>query len=174
MFSRSTDTFWFSYTRALLVTQTLYFSQFFPCFFVGLCRICLCANVLKFEYWHLFIACKNWLCGYKTWMKAIFSWMKNALFSSQLSPWNTGNCILGLWNSKIFWGSMPPDPPRGRGLTAPCWYSHSIQTCWLLQLLLSPSPYFVKRLVTWVSTMGLSCPLAFVCFVLKVKILFCP
>ena len=34
----------------LLVTQTLYFSQFFTHFFVGLGRICLCANVLNFEY----------------------------------------------------------------------------------------------------------------------------
>ena len=34
--------------EVLLVTQlTLYFSQFFPRFFVGLCRICLCANVLN-------------------------------------------------------------------------------------------------------------------------------
>ena len=37
--------------EALPVTQTLYFSlEFFPRFFVGLCRICLCANVLNFEY----------------------------------------------------------------------------------------------------------------------------
>ena len=42
-----------------LVTQMLYFSQFFPSFFVGLCRICLCANALNLEYQHLFIACKN-------------------------------------------------------------------------------------------------------------------
>ena len=34
--------------EVLLVTQlTLYFSQFFPRFFVGLCRICLWANVLN-------------------------------------------------------------------------------------------------------------------------------
>ena len=41
-----------------LVTQTLYFSQFFSTF---LCRFTqnLCANVLNFEYQHLFIACKN-------------------------------------------------------------------------------------------------------------------
>ena len=57
----------------LLVTQTLYFSQFFPRFFVGLRRICLCANVLNFGYK---------LCGYENWMRAIFSWMKNTLFSS--------------------------------------------------------------------------------------------
>ena len=40
----------------LLVTQTLYFSQFSPRFFVGLRRICLCANVLNFGYK---------LCGYE-------------------------------------------------------------------------------------------------------------
>ena len=33
--------------------------NFFPSFFVGLRRICLCANALNFEYQHLFIACKN-------------------------------------------------------------------------------------------------------------------
>ena len=109
--------------EALLVTQTLYFSQFFPRFFVGLHRICLCANVPNFEYRHVLIACKNWLCGYETWMKAIFPRMKNTLFCSQFSPRNTGNRILGLWNSEIFWGSMPPDPPWRRELTAPCWYS---------------------------------------------------
>ena len=36
-------------SEALLVTQKLYFSQIFPSFFVGFCRICLCANVLNFE-----------------------------------------------------------------------------------------------------------------------------
>ena len=110
--------------EALPVTQTLYFSlEFFPRFFVGLCRICLCANVLNFEYWHLSVACKNWLCGYETWMKTIFSWMKNRFFCSQFSPQNTGNHNLGFWNSKILGGSMPPDPPGRRGLIAPCWYS---------------------------------------------------
>ena len=47
-------------------TNALFQSIFFPRFFVGLCRICLCANVLNFEYHHLFIACKNRLCGYET------------------------------------------------------------------------------------------------------------
>ena len=41
----------------LLVTQTLYFSQFFTHFFVGLGRICLCASLLfsiqSPEYWKL-------------------------------------------------------------------------------------------------------------------------
>ena len=36
---------------------------------------------------------------------------------------NAGNRILGLWNFKIFWGSMPPDPPWGTGLVASCRYS---------------------------------------------------
>ena len=49
------------------------------------------------------------------------------LFYPQFSPQNAENRILGLWNFKIFWISMPPDslphPIRKRGLTAPCWYS---------------------------------------------------
>ena len=129
--------------EVLLVTQMMNFSQFFPHFSVGLPRICLCANVLNFEYWHLFIACKNWLCGNETWMKAIFSWMENTLFCCQFSPWNTGNGSLGLWNSKMLWGSMLPGSPpllphpRKRGLMSPCWYSQlPYSNCWLLQLLL--------------------------------------
>ena len=122
----------------LLVTQTLYFSQFFTHFFVGLGRICLCANVLNFEYWHLFIVCKNWLCGYEAWMKTAFSWMKSRLFCSQFNPRNTGNCILGFWNSKIFWGNKPPDPLRRKGLLAACrcsrlLYSNLLATSILLK-----------------------------------------
>ena len=49
------------------------------------------------------------------------------LFYPQFSPQNAENRILGLWNFKIFWISMPldplPHPIRKRGLTAPCWYS---------------------------------------------------
>ena len=36
--------------EVLLVTQMLNFTQFVPRFSVGLPRICLCANVLNFEY----------------------------------------------------------------------------------------------------------------------------
>jgi len=75
--SRSTDMSCFSYTRSTsgylqyydnkcLVLSCLVFLHkrcisvnFFLRFFVGLRRICLCANVLNFEYQHLFIACKN-------------------------------------------------------------------------------------------------------------------
>ena len=128
--------------EVLLVTQMMNFSQFFPRISAGL----LCANVLNFEYWHLFIACKNWLCGYETWMKAIFSWMKNTLFCSQFSPWNTGNGSLGLWNSKMLWGSMPPGPPplpphpRKRGLMAPCWYSRLLYSKLLATSVIIESP----------------------------------
>ena len=114
--------------------------NFFPRFFVGLRRICLFANVLNFEYQHLFIACKNWLCGYETWMKAIFSWKKNRLYCSQFSPRNTGNLILGLQISKIFWGSTPPDPPRRRGLTAPCWYSRLLYSNLLATSIIIETP----------------------------------
>ena len=129
--------------EVLLVTQMLNFSQFFPCFSVGLPRICLCANVLNFEYWHLFIACKNWLCGNETWMEAIFSWMKNTLFCSQFSPWNTGNGMLGLWNSKMLGGGehvprvppLPPCPEKGDEWPLTDTVGYPIQNCWLLQLL---------------------------------------
>ena len=96
--------------EGLPVTQTLYISQFFQHFFVGLCRIYWCANVLNFEYWLLFIACKNWLIVWKL-NENIFSWMKNTFFCSQFSPQNTGNHILGLWNSNIFLGEHAPRPP---------------------------------------------------------------
>ena len=126
-YTRSTSGYLQYYDNKCLVlscyTNTVFQSIFFLRFFVGLPRICLCANVLNFEYQHLLIACKNWLCGYETWMKALFSWKKNRLYCSQFCPRNTGKLILGLWNSKIFWESTPPDPPRRRGLTAPCWYS---------------------------------------------------
>ena len=122
----------------------LIFPTFLGSFFVGLRRICLCANVLNFEYWHLFIACKNWLCGYETWMKAVFSWMKNTLFCLHVSPRNTGNRILGVWNSKIFWGGACfQTPPRRRGLTAPCW----LQSVTLFK----PAGYFNYHWNPWVS-----------------------
>ena len=39
--------------------------------------------------------------------------MKNTLFRAQFSLQNAENPILGLWNFKFFWGSMPSDPCRG-------------------------------------------------------------
>ena len=80
------------------VVQMLYFSQFVTRVFGGLHRICSRSNVR-------------------------LTWLKSTLFCTQFSPLNTGNRILWLWNFKIFWGSMPPDFPRGTRLTAPCWYS---------------------------------------------------
>ena len=114
--------------------------NFFLRFFVGLRRICLCANVLNFANQHLFIACKNWLCGYETWMKAIFSWKKNRLYCSQFSPRKTGNLILVLWNYKIFRGARRPDPPRRRGLTAHCWYSRLLYSNLLATSIIIETP----------------------------------
>ena len=93
------------YTRS----TSCYTNTVFQSFFVGLHRI---ANVLNFEYWHLFIACKNWLCGYET-------WMKNTFFCSQFSPQDTGYHILGFWNSKMFGRSMPPRSPWKKGANGP-------------------------------------------------------
>ena len=142
--SRSTDMSCFSYTRSAsgylqyydnkclvlscLVTQTMYFSQFFLRFFV---------------YHYLFIAGKNWLCGYETWLKALFSWKKKKKTGSgvlNLVPGILENLILGLWNSKIFWESTPPDPPRRRGLTAHCWYSRLLYSNLLATSIIIETP----------------------------------
>ena len=37
------------------------------------------------------------------------------LFDAQ----NAGNRISELLDFKVFWGSMPPDPPRGKGACGP-------------------------------------------------------
>ena len=61
------------------------------------------------------MSCQNQQCYH--------SWIKNTLFCSQFSPLNTGNCILGLWNSKIIWGGGGGgDTPRRYQLTnSPNW-----------------------------------------------------
>ena len=133
--------------EALPVMQTLYFSlEFFPRFFVGLCRIFLCANVLNFEYWHLPVACNLELIVWVWNLNENYIFLnENTFFCSQFSPHNTGNHILGFWNSKMFWGACPQTPLEEGGK----WplvdsVSYSIQTCWLLQLLLTP--YMLKFL----------------------------
>ena len=45
--------------------------------------------------------------------------MENLLFSTQFSPLNAGNRLLGFCNVKIFWGSMPQTPLENMD----CWYS---------------------------------------------------
>ena len=45
--------------------------------------------------------------------------MENLLFSTQFSPLNAGNRLLGFCNVKIFWGSMPQTPLEN----VDCWYS---------------------------------------------------
>ena len=91
----------------------------------------------------------------ETWMKAIFSWMRNTVFCCQFSPQNTGNRFLGLWNfPKIFWGARPQTPPEEGDYGPLVDTVGSIQTCRLLQLLL-------KRLVTWdslICILNTGCP----------------
>ena len=62
----------------------------------------------------------------------------NVLNSNQFSPWNVANCILGLFNLKIFWVSMPIQKREITPGILVETVSYSIQTCWLLQLLLKP------------------------------------
>jgi len=40
-------------------------------------------------------------------------------FYTQFGAQNAGNSISELPCFKYFWGTMPPDPPNKRGLTAP-------------------------------------------------------
>ena len=141
------------------------FQSIFPIFLCRFTQNLFMCNVLNFEYRDLFIACKNWLCGYEIWMKAIFSWLKNTLFNSQFSSQNTGDHILGLWNSTIFWGSMPPDPPRRRELTARCWYSRLLYSNLLAtSIIIIETPGFkvmadfrVCRLSCWLATGNFGC-----------------
>ena len=96
-----------------LVIQMLYFSQFFTHFFGGVHRICSGSKV--HTVCSLLVSCvadnRN-LEG----IKLHFLEWKTHSFVLNLVPQNTEN-------RKIFWGSMPPEPPRSTGLTPPCWYS---------------------------------------------------
>ena len=110
--------------EALLVTQTPYFSQFFPRFFVGLHRICLCANVL-----HVILNID--IC---TLLVRIDCVALKHEWKLQFLRWKTCSSVLSLvpgtleiafraLKFKNFLGEHAPDPLRNRGLTAPCWYS---------------------------------------------------
>lgn len=89
--------------EVLPVTQKLYFSlELFPRFFIGLHRICLCAIVLNFEYWHLPVACKNWLCGYETWMKFFHVSLPVPNLDTVLSDSTPGHFV-NIWQSKWNW-----------------------------------------------------------------------
>ena len=45
----------------------------------------------------------------------IFLWLKNIALGFRMQE----NTFLQLRNFKIYWGSMPPDPPRGEGNGGP-------------------------------------------------------
>ena len=105
---------------------TLYFSHFFTSFPIGLCRICLPAEVC-----HLVFIC-SLLVGIDCvtdWRLQSLEW-KTHSFVLKFSPQNAEDRILGLWKFKKFLGQNtpkpPPHPPRKRGLMALCSYS------WLL------------------------------------------
>ena len=75
-------------------------------------------------------------------MKATFSWKKNTLFHTQFSPQNAWNRILGFWNFKAFWGSMPPEPLEVR-IKTPCWdsqvfYSNLLATSIIIEIPVAP------------------------------------
>ena len=112
---------------------TLYFSQFFPSFFIVFHRICLRLKVRDLDFIIVL-----WLIDGKLNELVTFPWMKKItmLFGPQFVRQSAGNHILGLWNFKIFWGSMPPDPPRKRRLVYTV--GNSIRTHWLLVFLLKP------------------------------------
>ena len=119
----------------------LYFSHYFTSFVVGLRRICLRAKVHNLAFINCSLLVEIDCVTDK--LKATFSWMKNTFFSQ-----NAENCILGLWNFKIFWARIcsdplpfaPPPPPLEKGDQRPLVHtvSYSIQTCWLLQFLIKP------------------------------------
>ena len=53
----------------------------------------------------------------------------NSLFCTQFSPLSTRNCIWGLCNLNIVWGSILPDTAWKHGLLqAPCWHSQLLHS----------------------------------------------
>ena len=134
--------------EGLLVTQTVYFSQFFPRFFVGLHRICLCANVLK-------VILNIDICSLL--VRIDYVAMKHE-WKLQFLRWKTCSSVLSLVPGTLeiafrafkfvnFLGEHAPDPLRKRGQPALVdTVSYSIQTCWLLQLLLKPLQHQYKQL----------------------------
>ena len=74
--------------------------------------------------------------------------MENKLFCAHSSPLNARNRLLVLWNSKIFWRSMPPVTPGKSGLPAPCWYSQLLYLSLLATSIVieSPASYHLQPL----------------------------
>ena len=82
------------------------------------------------------------------WKLHFLEW-KTRTFVLKFSPQITETCILGLWNFKIFWGRTHPGPlpplyKKGDQQRLVDTVSYSIQTCWLLQLLLKPL-YLIQK-----------------------------
>ena len=69
-------------------------------------------QIHSFVVWILVTSCEN--------QQYYHSWIKNTLFCSQFSPKHWKSHFRALKFQNFLRGG---DPPRRRGLTAPCWYS---------------------------------------------------
>ena len=122
----------------------LYFSQFFTRFFGGftefvLIQMYVCSLLVRrvadnrnLNESYIFLNEEHTLC-------------------TQFSPQSARNCILGLWNFKIFRGSMPPDSSRGTGLTPPCWYSRVLYSNLLATFIFTETPAKGYNIRAWAS-----------------------
>lgn len=113
------------------VVQSIFYMflyKFIQNFFTCKCRL--------FDYHHLFITCRSWLCGWqiKTCrMNTTFSWMYTVVLN--LVPRMLGIICYSFLISKFSGEACFQDPHRKRGLTpgllvdkVDCY----IQTCWLI------------------------------------------
>ena len=133
--------------RYAIVMWTLYFSNFFTSFFIGLHRICIRAKVrnLVFIIFSLLVGID---CVTDK-LKPTFPWMKTCSFVLKFNPQKAENHILGLWNVKISHSRIRPDPifpPKRRGLTAPCWYSRLLDLNLLATSIFIETPGYVFEL----------------------------
>ena len=118
--------------EALLVTQTRYFSQFFPRFFVvyAECVYKQMHLILNSDICSLLVRIDR-VALKREWKLYFLEWeLRNTIFCSQFINF-----------PNIFWGARPQTPLE-EGDYGPLFdtVGYSIQTCWLLQLLLKPLP----------------------------------
>ena len=78
----------------------------------------------------------------------------NSLFCTQFSPLSTRNCVWGLCNLNIVWGSILPDTAWKRGLLqAPCWHSQLLHSNLLVTSILIQTPASTARMDTLPATL---------------------
>ena len=117
-----------------LVMWILYFSQFFPSFFIGLRRICLCTKVRNLD----FIACSVADRSKVEWISYIFlnEKKKHTLLCSIYSPECVKSHFWALKFQTFFEGSCLQTPVENGDLLNTV--GNSIQAHWLLVFLLKP------------------------------------